>query len=72
MTKCDSVQLPLPTIKFNNVEIKGKHSIKLLGIIHDEKLTCKNIEVIENKICKTIAVLYRDNYLLDFRNLPKF
>ena len=72
MTKCDSVQLQLPTKKFNNNEIKRKHSIKLLGIIHDEKkLTWKNSEVIEYKIDKTIAAFYRDNYLLDFSNLPK-
>ena len=73
MTKCDSVQLQLPTKKFNNNEIKRKHSsIKLSDIIHDEKkLTWKNSEVIENKIDKTIAVFYRDNYLLDFRSLPK-
>ena len=72
MTKCDSVQLQQPTKKFNNNEIKRKHSIKLLDIIHDEKkLTWKNSEVIENKIDKNIAVFYRDNYLLDFRNLPK-
>ena len=62
MTKCDSVQLQLPTKKFNNNEIKRKYSIKLLDIIHGEKkLTCKNSEVIENKIDKTITVFYRDN-----------
>ena len=69
---CDSLPLQLPTMKFNNTEIKRENSVKLLGVIIDENLTWKNhIKVIENKISKNIGVLYRASHLLDFKNLLK-
>ena len=56
---CDSLRLQLPTMTFNNIEIKKKNSVKFLGVITDENLTWKNhIEVVENKISKNIGVLY--------------
>ena len=59
---CDSLQSQLPTMTFNNIEIKR--------VIIDENLTWKNhIEVAENKISKNIEVLYRASNLLDFKNL---
>ena len=61
---CDSLQSQLPTMTFNNIEIKR--------VIIDENLTWKNhIEVAENKISKNIEVLYRASNLLDFKNLLK-
>ena len=69
---CDSLQLQLPAMTFNNIEIKRENSVKFLGIIIDENLIWKNhIEVVENKICKNIRVLYRASHLLDFKNLLK-
>ena len=48
---CGSLPLQLPTITFNNIEIKRENSVKFLGVIIDENLTWKNhIEVVENKI----------------------
>ena len=67
---CDSLPLQLPTMKFNNIEIKRENSAKFLGAIIDESLTWKNrIKVVENKISKNIAVLYRASHLLDLKNL---
>ena len=72
VSMCDSLPSKLPTMTFNNTEIKKENSIKFLGVIIDENLTWKNhIEVVENKISKNIGVLYRDSHLLDFKNLPK-
>ena len=54
----DSVPLQLPTMTFNNIQIKRKDSVKFLGVIIDENLSWKNhIEVIENKISENIGVL---------------
>ena len=33
---CDSVPLRLPTMAFNNIEIKRENSVKFLGVIIDE------------------------------------
>ena len=72
ITMCDSLRLQLPTMTFNNIEIKKENSVKFLGVITDENLTWKNhIEVVENKISKNIGVLYRAIHLLDFKNLLK-
>ena len=49
----------LPTMTFNNIEIKRENSIKFLGVIIDENVTWKNhIEVIENKISKPSKNLF--------------
>ena len=70
VSMCDSLPSQLPTMTFNNIEIKRENSIKFLGVIIDENLTWKNhIEVVENKISKNIGVLYRASHLLDFKNL---
>ena len=34
---CDSLPSQLPTMTFNNIEIKRKNSIKFLGVIIDEE-----------------------------------
>ena len=66
----NSVPLQLPTMTFNNIEIKRENSVKLLGVIINENLTWKNhIEAIENRISKNIGVLYRASHLFDFKNL---
>ena len=66
---CDSLPLQLPSMTFNNIEIKRENSVKVLGLIIDENLTWKNhIEVVENKISNYIGVLYRASHLPDFKN----
>ena len=58
VSMCDSLSSQLPTMTFNNIEIKRENSSKFLGVIIDEHLIWKNhIEVVENKISKTIGVL---------------
>ena len=43
----NSVPLQLPTMAFNNIEIKRENSVKCLGVIINENVTLKNhIEVI--------------------------
>ena len=55
VSMCDSLPSQLPTMTFNNIEIKRENSIKFLGVIIDENLTWKNhIEVVGNKISKNI------------------
>ena len=69
---CDSLLLQLPATTLNNNEIKRENSVKLLGDIIDENVIWTNhIDVVENKISKTIGVLYRASHLLDFKNLLK-
>ena len=69
---CDSLPLQLPTMTFNNIEIKIENSVKFLGLIIDENLTWKNhIQVVENKVSKNIGVLYRPSHLVDYKNLLK-
>ena len=69
---CDSLPSRLPTMTFNNIEIKRENSIKFLGVIIDGNLTWKDyIEVVENRISKNIGVFYRATHLLDFKILLK-
>ena len=50
VSMCDSLPSKLPTMTFNNIEIRRENSIKFLGVIIDENLTWKNhTEVVENK-----------------------
>ena len=72
VSMCDSLPSQLPTMTFNNIEIKRKNSIKFLGAIIDENITWTNhIEVVENKNSKNIGVFYRASHLLDFKNFLK-
>ena len=59
VTMFDSLPLLLPTMTFNNIEIKGENSVKCVGVIIDETLTWKNhIEFVENKIFKNFLSLF--------------
>ena len=70
MKFCDSVPLQLPTMTFNNIEIKRRNFVKFLSAIIDESLIWKSqTEVIGNKIFKNIGVFYRTSHLLDFKNI---
>ena len=42
VSMCDSLPSQLPTMTFNNIEIKRENSIKFLAVIIDENLTWKN------------------------------
>ena len=58
---CDSFPLQLPTMAFNNMEIKRENSIKFLCVIIDENLSWKNhIKVVGNKISKDVGSSLQD------------
>ena len=62
----DIIPLKLPNLILNNSSIKRENAIKFLGVIIDENLTWKNhISTIENKISKTIGILYKAKFLLN-------
>ena len=53
-------------LKLNNCIIKREHSIKLLGVLIDENLTRKtHINNIENKISKSLGMLYKAKVMLN-------
>ena len=39
---CDFLPLQLPTITFNNIDIKKENSVKFLDVIINKNLTLKN------------------------------
>ena len=60
----DSIPLVLPTLQINNILIKRADHIKFLGVLYDENVTWKNhINLIENKISKSLGILYRAKVL---------
>ena len=62
----DDIPLVLPTLKINNTLIKRVDHIKFLGVLFDENLTWKNhINLIENKISKSLGILHRVKFLLN-------
>ena len=66
---CDSIPLRLPTITFNNIEIKRESSVKFLGVIIDENITWnKHIELVENKISK-IWVYYIGLHIIQIKKV---
>ena len=62
----DIIPLVLPTLKINNTLLKRVDHIKFLGILFDENLTWKNhINLIENKISKSLDILHQDKFSLN-------
>ena len=60
----DDIPLVLPTLKINNNLIKRVDHIKFLRVLIDENLTWKNqINLIENKISKSLGILYLAKFL---------
>ena len=61
-----NIPLALPTLKINNTLIKRVDHIKFLRVLFDENLTWKNhINLIENKMSKSLGILYRAKFLLN-------
>lgn len=57
-------------LKIQGISIERIKEIKFLGVIIDEKLTWKShIKHIQNKISKSIAILYRVKHILDRESL---
>ena len=56
----------MPLLKINESVIKREQSIKFLGVIVDENLNWKNhIDLVHNKISKSVGILYRASKLLN-------
>jgi len=66
-TKINDIPLRLPSLIINDVIIERKLSVNFLGIQMDENLTWKNhIQIVENKISKNLAMLYKAKPFLNF------
>ena len=64
------IPLNFPSLKINQMEIKREQSQKFLGVLVDENLNWKNhIDLLLNKISKSIGVLYKATKILNFRCL---
>ena len=62
----DNIPLVLPTLKINNTLIIRVDHIDFLGVLFDGNLTWKNhINLIENKISKSLGILNRAKFLLN-------
>ena len=62
----DNIPVVLPTLKINNTLIKQVDHIKFLGVLFDGNLTWENhINLIENKISKSLGILLRAKFLLN-------
>ena len=66
----DNIPLKLPSLFVNDKEIKRVDSIKFLGIMFDEHLTCRNhITTKQNKISKNLGLLYKAKRVLNMNAL---
>ena len=66
LSKKDDIPLKLPLVYIKDCEIKRNTSVKFLGVMVDENLTWKDhIKTIENKIAKSLGLLYKSQHLID-------
>ena len=65
-SRVDDLPLKLPKLSINNQEIKRVSYTKFLGVLLDENLSWKeHIKYPENKIAKSIGLIYRVKPFLD-------
>ena len=61
----DHIPLKLPSLFIDDKQIKRITSIKYLGVLIDEHLTCKeNLTVVENEVSKNLGLLSRARVVL--------
>ena len=66
----DNLPLVLPDLFINDVKIKSENSMKFLGVIIDENLTWKTqVELVENKILKSVGTLFKAVRSLNSKSL---
>ena len=66
----DNLPLVLPDLFINDVKIKKENSLKFLGVVTDENVTWKtHVELVENKISKSIGILYKASRSLNSKSL---
>ena len=62
----------LPKLSINKTAIERESSVNFLGVILDEKLNWENqINSVETKISKNIAILYKASKYLNFKSLKQ-
>ena len=65
-SRVDDLPLKLPKLSINNQEIKRASYTKFLGVVLDENLSWKeNLKHTENKIAKSIGLMYKAKPFLD-------
>ena len=65
-----SLPLVLPDLFMNDVKIKRENSLKFLGVMIDENLTWKtHVELVENKISKSVGILFKPSRSLNAKSL---
>ena len=66
----DNLPLVLPDLFINDVKIKSENSMKFLGVMIDENVTWKtHVELVENKISKSIGILFKASGSLNSKSL---
>ena len=66
----DNLPLVLPDLFINDVKIKSENSMKFLGVMIDENVTWKtHVELVENKISKSVGILFKASRALNFQSL---
>ena len=66
----DNLPLVLPDLFIDDVKIKSENSLKFLGVMIDENLTWKtHVELVENKISKSIEILFKASRSLNSKSL---
>ena len=66
----DNLPLVLPDLFINDVKIKRENSLKFLGVMIDENLTWKtHIELVENKISKSVGIFFKESCYLNSKSL---
>ena len=62
----DNLPLVLPDLCINNAKTKRENSLKFLGVMIDENLTWKtDVELVENKVSKSIGILFKASCFLN-------
>ena len=70
--KVNDLPLRLPSLYINNTQIKRVYDTTFLGVIIEESLNWnKHISSIENKISKSIGILYKAKQVLEIESLKK-
>ena len=65
-----NLPLVLLDLFINDVKIKRDNSLKFLGVMIDENLTWKtHVELVENKISKSVGILFKASHSLNSKSL---
>ena len=66
----DNLSLVLPDLLINDVKIKRENLLKFLEVMIDDNLTWKtHVELVENKISKSVGILFKASRSLNSKSL---